>query len=136
MTVVSEMVSAVVSESEFISTETFVTTTIEKLDVYQNAIFDFIMFNNAEFSIDAQLEIVMAISNFNSAIVISELSFAEIFVGIFSETSEFYTKIVKISESSSFVAIETVATVISTMTSLDSSFNILDVTESSMSGQD
>ena len=136
MAVVSEMVSAVVSESEFISTETFVTTTIEKLDVYQNAIFDFIMFNNAEFSVDAQLEIVMAISNFNSAIEISELSFAEIFVGIFSETSEFYSEIVKISESSSFVAIETVATVISTMTTLDSSFNILDVSKSSMSGQD
>ena len=130
------MVSAVVSESEFISTETFVTTTIGKLDVYQNAIFDFIMFNNAEFSIDAQLEIVMAISNFNSAIEISELSFAEIFVGIFSETSEFYTEIVEISERSSFVAIETVATVISTMTSLDSSFNILDVSKSSISGQD
>ena len=130
------MVSAVVSESEFISTETFVTTTIGKLDVYQNAIFDFIMFNNAGFSIDAQLEIVMAISNFNSAIEISELSFAEIFIGIFSETSEFYTEIVEISERSSFVAIETVATVISTMTSLDSSFNILDVSKSSISGQD
>ena len=136
MAVASEIVSAAVSQSEFISTETFVTTTIGKLDVYQNAIFDFIMINNAEFSVDAQLGIVMAISNFNSAIEISELSFAEIFVGIFSETSEFYAEIVKISESSSFVAIETVATVISTMTSLDSSFNILDVSKSSMSGQD
>ena len=127
------MVATVVAESEFIKTETFVSATVENLDVYQTAIFDFIMTSKSELSIEAQLEIAMAISNFDSTMVI-ESNFAEIFVAIFSESSTFYSDIVVMSTSSTFVAIETVANVFSAMSLVDVSFNVLDVSRSSMAG--